>query len=156
MEREQIWWGQPGPANVVDRVVKAVANRLRALCIAAPDPRPSGLCAAIERRLKSDLSLDCATLDVAGEDQSQSIPHLLAGFLNVPVVEIGSVSDFASHPSLVDQVVVVDGLDRRHLRRWSLFLRQLTSEPAGEAIVGPVVILLLPVGLPRDESVQLR
>jgi len=156
MEREQIWWEQPGPANVVDRVVKAVASRRRALCIAAPDPRPSGLYAAIERKLRADLSLECATLDVAGEDQSQSIPHLLAGFLNVPAVEIGSVSDFASHPGLVDQVVVVDGIDRRHLRRWSLFLRQLISEPAGEAIVGPVVILLFPVGLPRDESVELR
>ena len=148
--------GAAGPANVVDRVVKAVASRRRALCIAAPDPRPSGLYAAIERKLRADLSLECATLDVAGEDQSQSIPHLLAGFLNVPAVEIGSVSDFASHPGLVDQVVVVDGIDRRHLRRWSLFLRQLISEPAGEAIVGPVVILLFPVGLPRDESVELR
>src|SRR5215216_6331718 len=132
MEREQIWWEQPGPANVVDRVVKAVASRRRALCLAAPDPRPFGLYAAIERKLRADLSLECATLDVAGEDQSQSIPHLLAGFLNVPAVEIGSISDFASHPGLVDQVVVVDGIDRRHLRRWSLFLRQLISGPAGD------------------------
>jgi predicted kinase len=156
MERELLWWEQPGPASVISKVVKGIADRQRALCIATPDPRPGSLCSAIEQRLRDDLSLECVTINVATEDQSQAIPHLLAKYLSVPAVEIGSISDFASHPNLVDQVVIVDGIDRRYLRRWSLFLRQLLSELAGEAVVGPVVIVLLPVGLTRDEALELR
>jgi hypothetical protein len=156
MERQQLWWAGPGPANVLIRIVQGVAKKQRVLCIAAPEPRPSGLCSAIEQRLRADLSLECLTLNVAGEDQSQAIPHLLAGLLNISAVEIGSVSEFSSHPSLVDQVIIVDGIDREHIRRWSLFLRQLHSEGAGEMVVGPVVLLLLPVGLTRDEFVALR
>jgi hypothetical protein len=34
-------------------------------------------------------------------------------------------------------------------------LRQLHSERAGEAIVGPVVIVLLPIGLNRDDTAEL-
>ena len=156
MEREQLWWEQPGPASLIGKVVKGIADRQRALCIATPDPRPAGLCSAIERKLRADLSLECVTINVGTRDQSQAIPHLLATCLNVPAVQIGSVSEFATHPSLVDQVVIVDGIDRRHLRRWSLFLRQLLSELVGEAVVGPVVIVLLPTGLTRDEVVELR
>jgi predicted kinase len=155
MERLQLWWDQPGPSNVIGKIVQGVAERQRVLCVATPEPRPAGLCSAIVQKLNADLSLECAALDVATKDQTQPIPHLLAGLLNVSAVEIGSVSDFASHPGFVDQVLIVDGIDRRHLRRWSLFLRQLFSERAGEAVVGPVVIALLPVGLTRDEAAEL-
>ncbi|MGY0575904.1 AAA family ATPase [Bradyrhizobium sp. RDM12] len=46
---------------------------------------------------------------------------------------------------------IVDGLDRTQLRRWSLFLRQLMAEPAEETVVGPVVLVLLPTALSRDQ-----
>ena len=48
-------------------------------------------------------------------------------------------------------MLIVDGLDRAHLRRWSLFLRQLMAEPAEEMVVGPVLLVLLPTGLSHDE-----
>src|SRR5262249_28243078 len=115
MEREQLWWEQPGPANVISKIVKGVADRQRALCVATPDPRPSGLSSAIERRLRTDLSLECITLNLVNTDQSQPIPHFVAQLLNVPAVQIGSVTDFATHPDLVNQVVIVDGIDRGHL-----------------------------------------
>ncbi|MCA6101602.1 ATP-binding protein [Bradyrhizobium australafricanum] len=155
MDRQQLWWAQPGPANVIGKIVLSVARKRRAICISAPQPRPAGFSAAIERRLRAELSLECVTINVADQDQSQAIPHLLAGLLNVPAVEIGSVSDFASHPNLVDEVLIVDGVERVHLRRWSLFLRQLLAEPVGEALVGPIVLLLLPVGLSREELASL-
>lgn len=156
MEREELWWSQPGPANVLGKLVQGVANKQRVLCVSAPFPRPPGLSSAIQNKLKAELSLECAAFDVSGEDQSQAFAHLLAGLLGVAPSEIGSVSEFASHPSLVDQVVIVDGIGRQHLRRWSLFLRQLLSEPTGEAVVGPVIILILPTGLSRDDLMALR
>jgi hypothetical protein len=124
--------------------------------VSVPDPRPAGLCNAIEQKLRAEHSVECASLDVSSCDQAQSIPHLLAEMLGVSAVDIGSVSDFASHPHLVDQILIVDGIQRKHLRRWSLFLRQLHSERTGEAIVGPIVIAVLPIGLNRDESAELR
>ncbi|MDY7867137.1 hypothetical protein U0E16_33500, partial [Burkholderia pseudomallei] len=111
----------------------------------------SGLKAAIERRLRTELSLDSVSIDLTAEDQSQPIAHMLAGFLDVSAVEIGTVAEFAVHPSLVDRVMIVDGLDRTQLRRWSLFLRQLMAEPPEETVVGPVLLVLLPTGLNRDD-----
>src|SRR5229473_1118552 len=156
MERLQLWWDLAGPSSMINKIAQLLGNKERVLCVAAPDPRPAGLCKAIEHKLRAELSLECAILDVSHYDQAQPIPHLLAGLLGVSAVEIGSVSDFASHPSLVDQALIVDGIDCKHLRRWSLFLRQLHSECAGEAIVGPVVIALLPIGLNRDDIAELR
>jgi predicted kinase len=156
MERLQLWWDMAGPSGMINKLAQLVGEKERVLCVAAPDPRPVGLCKAIEHKLRAELSLECAILDVSHYDQAQPIPHLLAGLLGVSAVEIGSVSDFASHPSLVDLVLIVDGIDCKHLRRWSLFLRQLHSERAGEAIVGPVVIVLLPIGLNRDDTAELR
>jgi predicted kinase len=155
MERHHLWWDLAGPSKFVGRVVKAVAQSQRVICVAASNPRPAGLADAIDRRLKADLSFDCVRLDLAGKDQSQPTPHLLAELLDVPLVEIGAVADFASHPNLSDLVILVDGVDRRHLRRWSLFLRHLTSEGGGDAVVGPVIILFLPVGLTKDEMLEL-
>ena len=63
--------------------------------VAPEENRPAGLSGAIERKLRSELSLECATLDVSREDQTQPIPHLLAGSLGIPAVEIGSVGGFA-------------------------------------------------------------
>ncbi|UPK37902.1 hypothetical protein IVB18_11705 [Bradyrhizobium sp. 186] len=113
--------------------------------------RLSGLTAAIDRRLRTELSLDCVPIDLTTDDQSQPIAHLLAGFLDVSAVEIGTVADFAGHPRLIDRVLIVDGLERTQLRRWSLFLRQLMAEPAEETVVGPVLLVLLPTGLGRDD-----
>ncbi|RXH29336.1 hypothetical protein XH84_22905 [Bradyrhizobium nanningense] len=107
--------------------------------------------AAIERRLRTELSLDSVSINLTPEDQSKPIAHLLAGFLDVSAVEIGTVADFAVHPQLVDRVLIVDGLDRTQLRRWSLFLRQLMAVPAEETVVGPVVIVLLPTELTRED-----
>jgi hypothetical protein len=151
MERDVLWWSQAGPANVVNKITQAISRKQRVVCISTPDPRMLGLSAAIASRLTSDLSLDCMRLDVGSEDQSQPIAHLLASFLNVSAVEIGSVAEFASHPGLVDQVLIVDGVDRRHLRRWSLFLRQLMAESTEEAVVGPILLLFLPTGLSHDQ-----
>lgn len=151
MDRLDIWWDLAGPFSIINKIVQAVGNRERVLCLAAPDPRPAGLSGAIERKLRSELSLECATLDVSREDQIQPIPHLLAGSLGIPAAEIGSVGGFAAHPSLADQVLIVDGLERGALRRWGLFLRQLHLSRSEEMIVGPVVIVLVPIGLNRDE-----
>jgi hypothetical protein len=151
MDREALWWSQAGPSNVLAKIALAVSRKQRVVCISTPFPRISGLTVAIDRRLRTELSLDCIPIDLTTEDQSQPIAHLLAGYLDVSGVEIGTVSDFAGHPKLVDRVLIVDGLDRTQLRRWSLFLRQLMAEPAEEAVVGPVLLLLLPTGLNRDD-----
>jgi predicted kinase len=151
MERDVLWWSQAGPVNVVNKIAEAISRKQRVVCISTPDPRMPGLSVAIESRLRTDLSLDCMRLNMGSEDQSQPIAHLLASFLNVSAVEIGSVSEFASHPGLVDQVLIVDGVDRKHLRRWSLFLRQLMAESTGEAVVGPIILLFLPTGLSHDQ-----
>jgi predicted kinase len=74
----------------------------------------------------------------------------------VSAVEIGSVGEFASHPSLADQVLIVDGIERSALRRWGLFLRQLLLSRSEEMIVGPVVFVLVPTGLNRDELAVLN
>lgn len=151
MEREVLWWSQAGPSSVLGKIALAVSRKERVVCISTPSPRLSGLTAAIERRLRMELSLDSVPVDLTAEDQSQSIAHLLAGFLDVSAVEIGTVADFAVHPMLVDRVLIVDGLDRTQLRRWSLFLRQLMAEPAEESVVGPILVVLLPVRLGRDD-----
>ncbi|QIO36947.1 AAA family ATPase [Bradyrhizobium sp. 1(2017)] len=156
MDRLHVWWDLPGPASVIGKIVQSVENRERVLCLAAPDPRPSGLTGAIGRKLRGELSLECATLDVSREDQTQPIPHLLAGALGISAVEIGSVGEFASHPSLADQVLVVDGIGRDSLRRWGLFLRQLHLSRSEEIVVGPILIVLLPAGLTREETTVLR
>jgi hypothetical protein len=155
MEREALWWSQAGPSSVLGKIALAVSRKERGVCISTPSPRISGLTAAIERRLRTELSLDSVPIDLAPEDQSQPIAHLLAGFLDVSAVEIGTVAEFAVHPRLVDRVLIVDGLDRKQLRRWSLFLRQLIAEPVEETVVGPVVIVLLPTGLSRDDRLAL-
>lgn len=156
MDRLHVWWDLGGPSSVINKIVQAIGNRERVLCLAVPNPRPAGLAGAIERRLRSELSLECATLDVSREDQVNPIPHVLAGAFGISAVEIGSVSEFASHPSLADQVIVVDGIDRAGLRRWGLFLRQLHLSRSEDIVVGPVVIVLLPTGLTRDELAVLR
>jgi len=125
------------------------------ICIAAARPRPAGLADAIGRSLGSELSFECVHLDFSGRDQSEPTAHLLSEFLDVPAAEIGAVADFASHPDLADQVVIVDGIDRKHLRRWSLFLRHVASESGGHAVVGPVPIVFLPTGLTREETFEL-
>jgi hypothetical protein len=79
----------------------------------------------------------------------------LGDLLGVPAVEVGSVSDFASHPKLADAVVVVDGVDKRELRRWGLFLRHMLLEDPGETIVGPIIVLLAPTGLTKDGLAEL-
>src|SRR6266404_2118072 len=113
MERDVLWWSQAGLVNVVNKIAEAISRKQRVVCISTPDPRMPGLSVAIESRLRTDLSLDCMRLNMGSEDQSQPIAHLLASFLNVSAVEIGSVSEFASHPGLVDQVLIVDGVDRK-------------------------------------------
>ena len=151
MDREALWWAQAGPSSVLGKIALAVSRKERVVCISTPTPRMSGLKAAIERRLRTELSLDSVSIDLTAEDQSQPIAHMLAGFLDVSAVEIGTVAEFAVHPSLVDRVMIVDGLDRTQLRRWSLFLRQLMAEPPEETVVGPVLLVLLPTGLNRDD-----
>ena len=151
MDREALWWYQAGPSSFLGKIALAVSRKARVVCVSTPSPRMSGLSDAIEHRLRSEISLDSVPIDLTAENQSQPIAHLLAGFLDVSAVEIGTVADFAVHPRLVDRVLIVDELERTQLRRWGLFLRQLMAEPAEETVVGPVLIVLLPVGLSRDD-----
>src|SRR5258708_20447762 len=102
MEREDLWWSQAGPSSVLGKIALAVSRKDRVVCISTPFPRISGLTAAVERRLRSELSLDSVPLDLTAEDQSQPIAHLLAGFLDVSAVEIGTVAAFPVHPPLAD------------------------------------------------------
>src|SRR6185437_12443663 len=106
MEREALWWSQAGPSSVLGKIALAVSRKERVVCISTPSPRISGLIAAIERRLRTELSLDSVPINLTAEDQSQPIAHLLAGFLDVSAVEIGTVADFAVHPRLVDRVLI--------------------------------------------------
>jgi hypothetical protein len=156
MERLDLWWSLAGPLRFVAGVTKAIAERRRVVCLRVPDPIPAHLERAIEKNLRDELSLDCVSLDLKTLDQSKPLPHVLAGLLGVPTIEVGSVGDFASHPKLADQVVIVGGLDKRELRRWALFLRHLSSEDAGEAVVGPILVILVPTSLTHDESAELR
>jgi AAA domain len=156
MERLDLWWSLAGPSRFVAGVTKAVAERRRVVCIGVPEPAPADLDRAIEKSLRDELSLDCISLDLGTFDQSKPLPHVLGAPLGVPAVEIGSVSDFAWHPKLADQVIIVRGLDRRELRRWALFLRHLSSEDAGETVVGPILIVLLPTSLTHEATAELR
>jgi hypothetical protein len=155
MDRLQFWWDLAGPSAPIAKVVASLESGERVVCVATPSPRPAGIAPAIAQKVRRDLSLESATLDLAQEDQGQPIVHLLAGLLGVPAVEIGSVEDFAEHPALSDQVLIVDGIDRSQIRRWGLFLRQLALLRFGQMIVGPIVIVLLPIGLRRDERAEL-
>jgi predicted kinase len=155
MDPLSAWWSLAGPSKFVAKIVKAVTDHRRVICITVPFPRPTGLVQAMKEQLLRDLSLECATLDLSGYDQSRSVAHILAEYLEVPAAEIGSVSDFASHPKLVDQVAIVDGIDKKNLRRWGLFFRHLQSENSGDAIVGPIVIALIPIGLTKEEVSEL-
>lgn len=155
MDRLEFWWDLAGPSSPINKVVLGLESGERVLCLATPSHRPTGLTAALARRIRSELSLESATLDLAREDQAQPIAHLLAGLLGVPAVEIGSVAEFATHPALVDQVLIVDGIDRRQIRRWGLFLRQLQLLRSEQMVVGPIVIALVPTGLKRDERAEL-
>lgn len=94
MDRLHVWWDLGGPSSVINKIVQAIGNRERVLCLAAPNPRPAGLAGAIERRLRSELSLECATLDVSREDQADPIPHVLAGAFGISAV--GSVRSASS------------------------------------------------------------
>ncbi|WGS20178.1 hypothetical protein [Bradyrhizobium sp. ISRA463] len=156
MERLQLWWDLPGPASVINKVTHAVGDRDRVVCVSAPYPRPAGMCKAIQQKLRAELSLEGAILDVSRLDQTEPIPHLLAGLLGISAVEIGSISDFAAHPGLVDQALIVDGIDPAQIRRWSLFLRQLHSERASDAVIGPVVVVVLPNQLTSEAIAELR
>lgn len=155
MEPLELWWTQAGPARFIRKIVGGVADRRRVLCITTPVPRPSGLPRAVKEKLWSELSLDSVVLDLSTRDQTGSIVHLLAEYLDVSLVEIGSVADFARHPLLADQVIIVDGLDRRQIRRWSLFLRQLQVEGSADSIIGPIIIALLPPGISKEETHEL-
>jgi predicted kinase len=156
MERLDLWWSLAGPFRFVAGVTKAIAERRRVVFLRVPDPVPSNLERAIEKNLRDELSLDCVSLNLQALDQSRPLPHVLSGLLGVPSIEVGSVADFASHPRLADQVVVVGGLDKRELRRWALFLRHLSSEEAGDTVVGPILVVLVPTSLTHEESAELR
>jgi predicted kinase len=156
MERLDLWWSLAGPSRFVAAITKAIAERRRVVCLGVPVPVPPHMERAIEKDLRDQLSLDCVSLDLKTADQSKPLPHVLGSLLGVPTVEVGSVSDFAWHPKLTDQVVIVGGMDKRELRRWGLFLRHLASEDAGDTVVGPILILLVPPSLTHEETAELR
>src|SRR3984893_5256564 len=139
MEPLELWGTQAGPSRFIKKIIAGVAERRRVLCLSTPVPRPLGMANAIKERLRSELSLDCAVLDLSSRKQSGSIVHLLAEYLSVSVIDIGSVADFARHPLLADKVIIVGGIDKRQIRRWSLFLRQLQVEGAADFVIGPIV-----------------
>jgi hypothetical protein len=155
MEPLELWWTQAGPSRFIKKFIAGVAERRRVLCLTTPVPRPVGMANAIKDRLRSELSLDCAVLDLSSREQSASIVHLLAEYLSVSVIDIGSVADFARHPLLADKIIIVDGIDKRQIRRWSLFLRQLQVEGAADLVIGPIVIALVPQGITNDELNEL-
>jgi hypothetical protein len=155
MERLHLWWNLAGPSALLGRILKSVIERRRVIFLSTPNPRPVGLGDAIKEKLGSELSLESVVIGLSGHDQSGPIAHLFSEYLDVPIVEIGSVSDFATHPKLGDQVIIVDGIDVQHLRRWGLFLRQLELEKSDTAIVGPIIIVLVPVGLTKEQASEL-
>ena len=146
-DRLECWWDLPGPAIILGKVIKAIAKSERVVAVDCPDPRPEGLDAAFERHLGRELALDLIRADVSGLDQAGSVAHLLGEAAGVPGAEIAQVADFASHPALVDKVILLDGIDRSQTMRWGLFLRSLAGEKVEGAVVGPVVILMRPRGL---------
>lgn len=156
MERLDLWWSLAGPSRFVTAVTKAVAERRRVVCLGVPEPVPANMERAIEKDLRDQLSLDCVSLDLGTSDQTRPLPHVLGRLLGVPVVEVGSVEDFAWHQKLSDQVVIVGGIDKRELRRWGLFLRHLESESGGDTVIGPILVLLIPTSLSHEEIAELR
>ncbi len=156
MERLDLWWSLAGPSAFVAGVTKAVSEHRRVVCIGVPDPAPANLDRAIEKEPARRAFARLHFPRLGTFDQSKPLPHVLGAPLGVPAVEVGSVSDFAWHPKLADQVVIVRGLDRRELRRWALFLRHLSSEDSGETLVGPILIVLLPTNLTYEATVELR
>src|SRR5258708_9362833 len=108
MEREDLWWSQAGPSSVLGKIALAVSRKDRVVCISTPLPRISGLTAAVERRLRSELSLDSVPIDLTAEDQSQPIPHLLAGFLDVATDGIGPLPALPRPPRPLDTLPIVN------------------------------------------------
>jgi hypothetical protein len=155
MERLDLWWALAGPSKFVSGITKCIVERRRVICLKAPHPSPPGLRRALERALREELSLDCFSLDLEAADQSRALPHVLGDLLGVPAVEVGSVGEFAAHPKLADAVVLITGVDKRELRRWSLFLRHLVLQDPGQMILGPIIVLLTPPGLTHDELAEL-
>ena len=86
MEPLELWWAQAGPARFIKKIIAGIAERRRVLCLTTPVPRPTGLANAIKDKLRSELSFDCAIVDLSTRDQSGSIVHLLAEPLLVVVV----------------------------------------------------------------------
>ncbi len=154
MERQEIWWRAGGPASLLARIVRAVGRGERVVCVEAPDPRPRGFADALDGELRRELSLSCRRLDFSDASQRESLPHLIAERLDVAAAEIASVDDFADHRDLADTVVVVDGVDRQELRRWGLFLRALNAKSGGP-ILGPVLIVWIPIGLTKAARKEL-
>jgi predicted kinase len=146
-DRLECWWELAGPASLLDKITKAIAKSERVVILDCPDPRPDGLDAALERHLGREIALELIRADLFELDQTDSVAHLLGEAAGVPVAEIAQVADFASHPSLLDKVILVDGIDRSQTMRWGLFLRSLAGEKVEGSVVGPVVIVMLPRGL---------
>jgi hypothetical protein len=149
------WWDLAGPASVLDRLLKEISKSERVIAFEAPSPRPDGLAAAFSRRLGRELALDCLQLDLSHVDQDGSIAHILGEAADVPAAEIATISDFATHSALVGMVILIDGINPDHVRRWGLFLRSLANEKVEGAIGGPIVVVYLPPGITRSDKVTL-
>lgn len=155
-DRLEKWWELAGPVSLLDKIAKAIAKAERVVVVECPDPRPDGLGEALDRHLGRELALETISVDVSGIDQNGSIAHLLCEAAGIPTAEISQVEDFATHSALADKVLLIDGIDRAEIMRWSLFLRSLAGEKIPGTIVGPVVVLLVPRGLTANNQRTLK
>lgn len=154
MDPIESWWRLAGPASIVERVVRSVSKPSRVIVIETPDPRPAGLAAAIGRRLRSDLAFDCIEFD-ASQSFEGSIAHALGEIAGARATDVPDIEGLVLHPLLSDKAILVDGVRRQDVDRWGMFLRGLYSAAKSEVVSGPVVIVMAPAGLNRDDKRKL-
>jgi predicted kinase len=150
-DRLELWWELAGPASILNRVERAVTQCERLIVLECPKPRPEGLVGALSRRLGKELALDTIPINLSKVPQTGSIAHLLCEITDVPATDITNIQDFASQPSLLNKVLLIDGLDKSQLVRWGLFLLSIRKEKVDGVIVGPVIILIPPCGLTAEQ-----
>jgi len=155
MRNDTDWWTLPGPAGFVGRVVSDVSNT-GVVVAECPRPLPGGLLEAIDRRLADELALETVRFNASRLLPQQSIIHELALSKNIGGATIGTVGDFLDDPDLANVTFVIDEIRPDMATAWGYLLRAIAEERRRQPTTsGPYLIVLLPIGLRRQNANQL-